>query len=80
MQIPPRSIWGIGGPVVYALLEEWVDAPERPFALAEIVRRYLAAFGPATVKDAQQWSGLTRLKAVFDPLGILNPGKIFPAT
>ena len=33
-----------------------------------LVRRYLKAFGPATVLDAQQWSGLTRLGEVFEQL------------
>jgi hypothetical protein len=32
------------------------------------VRRYLAAFGPASVKDAQAWSGLRKLGPVFEAL------------
>lgn len=33
-----------------------------------IVRRYLGAFGPATVADIQNWSGLTRLREAIERL------------
>ncbi len=44
----------------------------RPFGAAadpdELVVRYLACFGPATAADAQTFTGLPRLKPVFDRL------------
>ncbi|MEA2498251.1 MAG: hypothetical protein QOH26_656 [Actinomycetota bacterium] len=46
----------------YALFDERVpsdDRFDRDEALAELVRRYLASHGPATVKDLRWWSGLT---------------------
>ena len=61
VQVPPRGIWGEAG---------WRHAPPPNLArqaaarrspLDELVLRYLAAFGPASVKDAQTWSGLKKL-------------------
>ncbi|GAB2994820.1 winged helix DNA-binding domain-containing protein [Amycolatopsis acidiphila] len=69
VQIPPRAVWGRSGQPKYATAEEWLGRPLDPRArLDEVTRRYLAAFGPATVNDVQAWSGLTRLSEVVDGL------------
>jgi hypothetical protein len=69
VQIPPRGLWGRSGQPVYATAEDWLSAPMAPAADREaLVRRYLAAFGPASVADMQTWSGLTRLRETVDAL------------
>lgn len=69
VQVPPRGVWGQGGPLSYASAMQWLGTDMMPVAsLGEIVLRYLAAFGPASVADFQRWSSLTRTKPVFDDL------------
>jgi winged helix DNA-binding protein len=69
VQVPPRGLWGVGGLPTLTSAEAWLGRTlaRRP-SLGGMVRRYLGAFGPASVMDVQEWSGLTRLGVVVDRL------------
>ncbi|KII00224.1 hypothetical protein LP52_02605 [Streptomonospora alba] len=68
-QLPPRGQWGRSAQAKHSPVEVWLDRPlPEPFTLEQLVLRYLAAFGPASVLDAQRWCGLTRLGEVFEGL------------
>jgi len=69
VQVPPRGVWAKSGPAAHTTVEAWLGRPlaTNP-SLEEMILRYLAAFGPATVKDIQAWSGLTRLSEVTERL------------
>ncbi|MET8975202.1 winged helix DNA-binding domain-containing protein [Streptomyces sp. NPDC004539] len=69
VQVTPRGVWGESGQAALTTSEHWLGRPAGPAYDAEtLVRRYLAAFGPASVKDMQTWAGLTRLRPVFERL------------
>ena len=69
VQVPPRGVWGAGGQAKYQPLETWTGAKlEAEPSVDEVVGRYLRSFGPASVLDVQSWSGLTKLREVFDRL------------
>lgn len=62
---PPSGLWRRGGATPFVLAEDWLGAPlaARPDP-RELVRRYLAGYGPASVPDLQLWSGVTGLAEV----------------
>jgi hypothetical protein len=69
VQPPPRGVWGAGGQAVWATAEGWLGRPVGgTLSLGGMVLRYLAAFGPASVNDAQAWCWLTRLREVVEEL------------
>ena len=73
VQVPPRGLWKRSGSPTYALAQDWLDAPlsEQP-DLAEVVRRYLRAFGPANAADVSTWCGLTGTAAVMRELDLVR--------
>ncbi|MFD7934330.1 winged helix DNA-binding domain-containing protein [Streptomyces sp. NPDC059755] len=69
VQVTPRGLWGQSGQVALTTAEHWLGRPARSAPTADsVVLRYLAAFGPASVKDMQTWAGLTRLRDAFERL------------
>jgi hypothetical protein len=67
VQIPPRGTWDGTGRTVHASAETWLGRSIDPAPSVErLILRYLAAFGPASVRDVQAWCGLTRLSEVVD--------------
>ncbi len=72
VQLPPRAVWGAKGwggrPLVQTLERCLGRAPGPAGTREELVRRYLRAFGPASVADVQTWSGLTGLRPVVEDL------------
>ncbi|TMR95943.1 winged helix DNA-binding domain-containing protein [Nonomuraea basaltis] len=72
VQVPPRGVWGKSGPIAHTSAESWLGFEVPPMTPAELVRRYLAAFGPTSVMDVQTWSGLTRLGEVVESLDLVR--------
>ena len=68
VQVPISGGWSYSNKPEFTLAEEWIGRKTSPKDnLPELVKRYLAAFGPASVTDAQTWLGL-KLKDTFEKL------------
>ena len=69
VQLPPRAVWGQAGQSVHTSAERWLSEPsQKQQGPADLVARYLGAFGPATIRDMQAWSGLTGQKKILEQL------------
>jgi hypothetical protein len=68
VQVPIPHGWSYSSKPAFTLAESWIGRSLSFKANpSELVMRYLAAFGPASVADAQTWSGL-KLKDTFEAL------------
>lgn len=69
VQVPTTAVWSFPGNPEFTLAEPWLGGPVATASdLQGLIRRYLAAFGPATVTDLQTWSGFPKLKAEVEHL------------
>ena len=67
-QLPPRGLWRAKGGVRNLPLSSWLGREVDPLSADDVVgralvRRYLAAYGPAATADLRAWSGVAGLPA-----------------
>jgi Winged helix DNA-binding domain len=62
VRVPPSGTWERRRADLFGLAEDWLGPPppelEAEAAAAQVVRRYLSGFGPATVAEIANWAGL----------------------
>lgn len=65
IHVPPAGTWDSHRPAALATAEGWLGSQAAEAATPEtLMRRYLAAFGPASAQDISVWSGLTGFASV----------------
>ena len=69
VQVPTETRWGWPAAACFAPAESWIGKKMGKGGGARaLVLRYLGAFGPASVRDAQAWSGMRSLADAFAEL------------
>ena len=69
VQVPVSRGWSYPGNPQFTLAESWLNRPiPSKDRFKELVLRYLAAFGPASITDMQAWSGFGQLKDRIDSM------------
>jgi hypothetical protein len=69
VQVPPRGLWKKTGRPTNSTAEAWLgSAMVAEPDIEDLLLRYLAVFGPATVGDMRVWSWLTGLREVVERL------------
>jgi hypothetical protein len=62
VRVPPSGTWERRRADLFAAADAWIGPPEvtEQEGVEQLVRRYLAGFGPASVADIQSYTGLPR--------------------
>ena len=69
IQVPPTRLWGNGGAPLLQRIEKYLpNVPGPQLSRTDLIRRYIAAFGPASINDMQIWCRLTRLSTEFEAI------------
>lgn len=72
LQVPPSGTWGHSGAQHFVHAEAWLkrEVHDVEVGMERLLRRYLAAFGPATMADVRGWTGLnaSAFKTALDTL------------
>ncbi|MBA3451261.1 MAG: winged helix DNA-binding domain-containing protein [Chloroflexia bacterium] len=69
LMIPTAARWAFPADAQFGSAEQWLGTPLAADADPRaLMRRYLAAFGPATAADFQQWSGLQAVKPMLETM------------
>jgi hypothetical protein len=60
VRVPPQGTWDRPRADTYGLATQWIlgEEPSEQAAREHLVRRYLAAFGPAAMADMAGWTGI----------------------
>jgi hypothetical protein len=74
VRVPPSGTWDQRRADLFGLAKTWVEpaAPTESAGLEHVVRRYLGAFGPASVREIADWAGISHptLLPVIDRLSL----------
>ncbi len=66
VRVPPSGTWEQRRADIYGLADAWIRpvAHDEPTGLEHVIRRYLGAFGPATVREIADWGGIPHAKVI----------------
>lgn len=73
VRVPPSGTWDRRAADLYGLAEDWLGPPAatKEQGIELLIRRYLAGFGLASIKDLASWSGLSPA-SLGPPLGRMS--------
>lgn len=73
VMVPTATKWSFPGNADFACAKTYLGRGVETGSLTDLVRRYLAAFGPASIRDAMCWSGIRKTDLLAPTFEALRP-------